>query len=189
MRYSLQLPRIEKNNLQGFLDPSLAKTQHLPPPCQLPDCNPASASLGLPVITQATVIPFAFSGYGGRSRYLTPIRCLDFEPRIGFAYTPSIEMLHAWVVRGGYGISHAPLTGQNRNPVPNFTTGAANYGETAGQTFTTPIPIGDGTSACPVTPLSSNPPFVPSIPVNQVLGLVNNPGGLGYGQPGKFPSG
>src|SRR6266481_1813213 len=187
LRYSLQLPRIEKNNLQGFLDPSLTKTMPLPSPCELPDCRPASASLGLPVITEATVIPFAFSGYGGRSQYLTPIHWLDFEPRVGFAYTPRIPVLHAWVVRGGYGISHAPLTGQNRNPVPNFTTGAANYGETAGQTFTSPIPVGDGTAAIPVTRLSSNPPFVPAIPANQVLGLVNNPSGLVYDNAVNFP--
>jgi len=187
MRYSLQLPRQEKNNLQGFLDPSLAQTVQLKTPCQLPDCKAASASTGLPVISQATVIPFAFDGFGGRSRYLTPIHWLDFEPRIGFAYTPGIPLLHAWVVRGGYGISHAPLTGQNRNPVPNFTTGAANFGETAGQTITTPIPVGDGTSAVPVTRLSSNPPFVPAISVNQALGLVNNPSGLVYGNAINFP--
>ena len=34
-----QLPRRELNNLQGFLDPSLAKTIQLPTPCQLPDCR------------------------------------------------------------------------------------------------------------------------------------------------------
>ena len=187
MRYSLQLPRTEKSNLQGFLDPSLAKTVQLPTPCQLPDCLPASASTGLPVITQTSIIPFAFSGYGGRSQYLTPIRWLDFEPRFGFAYTPSLPILHAWVIRGGYGLSHAPLTGQNRNPVPNFTTGAANYGETAGQTITTPIPIGDGTSAIPVTRLSSNPPYVPAVPVNDVLGLTNNPSGLVYNNAVNFP--
>lgn len=187
LRYSLQLPRTEQNNLQGFLDPSLATTQQLATPCQLPDCLPASASKGLPVVTQATVIPFAFSGYGGRSRYLTPIHWMNFEPRVGFAYTPRISLLHAWVVRGGYGLSHAPLTGQNRNPVPNFTTGAANYGETAGQTFTAPIPVGDGTTAIPVTRLTSNPPFVPAIPANQVLGLVNNPSGLVFGNAVNFP--
>ncbi|HEY3837062.1 MAG TPA: carboxypeptidase-like regulatory domain-containing protein [Bryobacteraceae bacterium] len=187
LRYSLQLPRIEKNNLQGFLDPSQTKTFQLPTPCQLPDCKASSASLGLPVVTQATEIPFAFSGMGGRSPYLTPIHWLDFEPRFGFAYTPSIALLHTWVVRGGYGISHSPLTGQNRNPVPNFTTGAANYGETAGQTYSTPIDVGNGTTAVPVTRLSSNPPYVPNVPVNQVLGLVNNPSGLVYGQAVNFP--
>ncbi|MDQ6678369.1 MAG: carboxypeptidase regulatory-like domain-containing protein, partial [Acidobacteriota bacterium] len=187
LRYSLQLPRTENNNLQGFLDPSQAKTTQLATPCQLPDCLPASAVTGLPVISQATVVPFAFSGYGGRSPYLTPIHWLDFEPRFGFAYTPSLSLLRAWVVRGGYGISHAPLTGQNRNPVPNFTSGAANYGETAGQTFTSPLPLGDGTTGIPVTRLSSNPPFVASLPVKQVLGLADNPSGLVYNTAVTFP--
>ncbi len=187
LRYSLQLPRIEKNNLQGFLDPSQAKTVQLPTPCQLPDCLPASASTGLPVVTQASVIPFAFSGYGGRSPYLTPIHWLDFEPRIGFAYSPRLSILQNWVVRGGYGISHSPLTGQNRNPVPNFTSGAANYGETAGQTYTTPVVASDGTTGIPVTRLSSNPPYVPAIQVKQVLGLNDNPSGLVYNAAVNFP--
>ena len=186
LRYSLQLPRTENNNLQGFLDPALAKTIQLATPCQLPDCKPASASTGLPVVTQATEIPFAFSGYGGRSRYLTPIRWLDFEPRFGFAYTPTLPILKEWVVRGGYGISHSPLTGQNRNPVPNFTTGAANYGETAGQTITTPLTVG-GVTGVPVTRLSSNPPYDPAVPANQVLGLANNSSGLVYTQAVNFP--
>ncbi len=186
MRYSLQLPRTEQNNLQGFLDPALAKTVPLLTSCQLPDCLTASASTGLPVVTQATVIPFAFSGYGGRSRYLTPIHWLNFEPRVGFAYTPKLPILKAWVVRGGYGISHAPLTGGNRNPVPNFTTGASNFSETAGQTSTTPLPVGDGTTAIPVTRLSSKPPFVPAVPLQQALGLAGNPSGLVYDQAVTF---
>jgi hypothetical protein len=186
LRYSLQLPRRELNNLQGFLDPSQAKTFQLSAPCQLPNCTAAGAATGLPAITQATEIPFAFSGYGGRSQYLTPIRWMDFEPRFGFAYTPKIRGLNAWVVRGGYGISHAPLTGQNRGPVPNFTTGAAAYSETAGQTITSPITVGSVTGV-PVTRLSSNPPYVAAQSINQVLGLVNNPSGLVYGQAINFP--
>ena len=187
LRYSLQLPRTENNNLQGFLDPSKAQTVPLATPCQLPDCLPASAATGLPIVSQATVIPFAFAGYGGRSRYLSPVHYLNFEPRFGFAYTPKLPYLRSWVVRGGYGISHAPLTGQNRNPVPNFTSGAANYGETAGQTITTPLPLGDGTTAVPVTRLSSNPPYVPNVPVKQILGLNNNPDGLVYNSAVNFP--
>jgi hypothetical protein len=186
-RYSLQLPRTEIHNLQGFLDPSLAKTVTLPTPCQLPDCRASSASLGLPVVSQATVVPFAFSGYGGRSRFLTPIHWLNFEPRFGFAYSPHVLGLNAWVIRGGYGLSHAPLTGQNRNPVPNFNTGAANYGETAGQTITTPIAVPGGSPSVPVTRLSSNPPYVPSIPLDQVLGLGNNPSGVVFDQAVNFP--
>jgi hypothetical protein len=187
LRYSLQLPRTEVHNLQGFLDPALSKTVSLSTPCQLPDCRAASASLGLPVVSQATLVPFAFSGYGGRSKYLTPVHWLDFEPRVGFAYTPKLFGLQSWVVRGGYGISHDPLTGQNRNPVPNFTTGAANYGETAGQTITAPIDVPGGTPSVPVTRLSSNPPYVPSVPLNQLLGLQNNPSGLVYNQAVNFP--
>ncbi len=179
LRYSLQLPRTELYNRQGFLDPSLARTVALPKPCQLPDCNPASASLGLPVITHVTEVPFAFSGYGGRSRYLTPIHWMNFEPRFGFAYTPRLLGFmgeNAWVLRGGYGLSHAPLTGQNRNPVPNFSGGAANYGENSGQT-----------NPAYVTRLGSNPPYDPGTPVEQVLGLVNNPSGLVYDQAINFP--
>ncbi|MBV9082396.1 MAG: hypothetical protein JOZ62_06975, partial [Acidobacteriaceae bacterium] len=176
LRYSLQLPRTEVNNLQGFLDPALAQTVALPKPCQLPDCQAASASTGLPVVTQATIIPFAFDGRGGRSRYLTPIKWLDFEPRFGFAYTPKVFGLHSWVVRGGYGISHSPLTGQNRNPVPNFTTGAANFGETAGQT-----------NPAYVTRIGTNPPYNPGVPFDQAVGLAAHPDGLIYDQALDFP--
>ncbi len=179
MRYSLQLPRTELYNHQGFLDPSLARTVQLSTPCPLPDCKASSAALGLGTITQAVEVPFAFSGYGGRSRYLTPIHWLNFEPRFGFAYTPHLPSFlgeNAWVIRGGYGISHSPLTGQNRNPVPAFTGGSATYGETAGQT-----------NQAYVTRLGSNPPYDPGTPVNQVLGLVNNPTGLVYDQAINFP--
>lgn len=176
LRYSIALPRTELYNHQGFMDPALAQTVQLPTPCQLPDCKSASASTGLPVITQATIIPFAFSGYAGRSRYLTPIHWLDFEPRFGFAYTPNFLGLNTWVVRGGYGISHAPLTGLNRNPVPNFTSGAANFGETSGQA-----------NPAYVERIGTNPPVNPAVDVNTLLGLVNNPTGVIYNGAINFP--
>jgi hypothetical protein len=176
LRYSLQLPRTELYNRQGFLDPALAKTVTLPKPCPLPDCAASSAALGLGTITQAVEVPFAFSGYGGRSRYLTPIHWLNFEPRFGFAYTPNFFGMTSWVIRGGYGISHAPLTGQNRNPIPAFSGGAATYGENAGQT-----------NPAYVTRLGSNPPYDPGVPVDQALGLVNNPSGLVYDNAINFP--
>ncbi len=168
LRYSLQLPRTELHNLQGFFDPSLAQTVNLPTPCPLPDCAASSAALGLGTITQATILPFAYSGYGGRSRYITPIHWLDFEPRFGFAYTPSLPGLHSWVLRGGYGISHAPLSGQNRNPVPNLG-GTYNIGENAGQQNT-----------AYVMRLGENPPANPFAPLDNVLGLTNNPSGVIY---------
>jgi hypothetical protein len=48
---------------------------------------------------------------------------MDFEPRFGFAWSPKfwdwLETKSA-VIRGGYGISHSPLTGNNRLPNPDF---------------------------------------------------------------------
>ena len=47
----------------------------------------------------------------------------DFEPRFGFAWSPHLSK---WaenkgaVIRGGYGISHLALTGNNRLPNPDF---------------------------------------------------------------------
>ncbi|HEY7179880.1 MAG TPA: TonB-dependent receptor, partial [Blastocatellia bacterium] len=54
----------------------------------------------------------------------------NFAPRFGFAYSPR---LFGWnensrfVVRGGYGLSHAPLTGMGRNPSPDFAAGTTGY--------------------------------------------------------------
>ncbi len=175
LRYSLQLPRTEVHNLQGFFDPSLAQTVTLPTPCPLPDCKAASAAYGLGTVTQATILPFAYSGYGGRSRYLTPIHWLDLEPRFGFAYTPSFFGMHSWVLRGGYGISHSPLTGQNRNPVPSLG-GTYNVGETAGQQ-----------NSAYVMRLGENPPADPFSTVDAVLGLTNNPSGVIYNNAINIP--
>src|SRR5579884_939574 len=168
LRYSLQLPRTEEYNHQGFFDPSLAQTVNLPSPLTLPTGQ---------VITQATEVPFAFSGYGGRSRYLTPIKWLDFEPRFGFSWQPAQSGFWNWVIRGGYGISHAPLTGNNRQPVPNFAAGSPNYGETAGQV-----------NPNYVMRLSSNPPYDPFVPPNQILQLTDNPSGLVYAGAINFPA-
>ena len=124
VRYSLQLPRTEKYNRQGQFMPELAKEFPLPSPVTLVDGR---------VITTALVPPFAFSGLGGRSRYLFPVEKMNFEPRFGFAWTPH---LFGWnkedklIVRGGYGISHVPLTGLNRNPSPDFAAGTLTFGLT-----------------------------------------------------------
>jgi hypothetical protein len=60
--------------------------------------------------------------------------------------------------------------------VPNFTIGAANFGESAGQA-----------NPAYVTRLGSNPPVNPPVPVDQVLGLANNPSGLIYNGALNFP--
>jgi hypothetical protein len=145
LRYSLQYPRREVHNLQGVFRPDLAQTVTLTDAQR----RAAATGLGVPtaspipdyVPTTALIPPFAFSGRGGRSEYLTPIDYLGFEPRFGFAWQPKMKIFgldlekRSMVVRGGYGISHAPLTGNNRNPNPDFggfitpgtilTTGAA----------------------------------------------------------------
>ncbi|MBS1812264.1 MAG: carboxypeptidase regulatory-like domain-containing protein [Acidobacteria bacterium] len=129
LRYSLQLPRSEKYNRQGVFRPDLAQS------VQLTDVQRRAIATGLGIATTAaipatvptTVLipPFAYSGRGGRSRYLLPIQYKDFEPRFGFAWSPTQFAWmreHHFVIRGGYGLSHAPLNGQNRTPSPDFGT-------------------------------------------------------------------
>lgn len=157
MRYSLQFPRTEKYNHQGVFLPEQAQSFPLAKPLTLANGQ---------TLTSALVPPFAFDGYGGRSKYLWPVNYTDFEPRFGFAWVPK---LFGWngaarfVVRGGYGLSHAPLTGQNRLPNPNFGVPSTTYSETSGQ-------------ANPnyAMRLSSNPPQVTPLTFNQIVNVPSN---------------
>jgi hypothetical protein len=110
LRYTVQLPRTEKYDHQGIFMPELAQEYTLPAPVTLADGR---------VITTAVVPPFAYAGRGGRSKYVFPIEWLNFEPRLGFAWTPRGHE-DALAVRGGYGLSHVALTGNNRLPNPDF---------------------------------------------------------------------
>ncbi|HKF58653.1 MAG TPA: carboxypeptidase-like regulatory domain-containing protein, partial [Blastocatellia bacterium] len=155
LRYSLQLPRTEKNNLQGVFMPELAKS--------FPLSQPITLITGQ-VVTSALVPPFAYAGRGGRSQYLTPIEWTDFEPRLAFAWSPKLfDRQNTFLIRGGYALSHAPLTGNNRLPNPDF-------GATTNVTTTATGSSGtvDPTSALR---LSSNPPFLKSITPAQALGI------------------
>ncbi|MFN7929422.1 MAG: carboxypeptidase regulatory-like domain-containing protein, partial [Blastocatellia bacterium] len=129
LRYALQLPRYEKYDRQGTFRTDLTQT------VALTDVQRRAIATGLGIATTAaipTTVPtnvlipaFAYSGRGGRSRYLLPVQYKDFEPRFGFAWSPNgLAWLrdHHFVVRGGYGLSHAPLNGQNRTPSPDFGT-------------------------------------------------------------------
>ncbi len=179
LRYSLQYPRVEKNNLQGVFRPDLARPQ------TLTDAQRRATATGLGIPTTApipsyvptTVLlpPFAFSGRGGRSRYLTPVDYLGFEPRFGFAWSPKFFKWgedRSMVIRGGYGLSHLTLTGNNRLPNPDFGafTGVSTLanGSTVGGT-------GDPTQ--PVR-LTGNPPFIAGGSIDAVLGTDAN--GLVY---------
>ncbi len=170
LRYSLQGPRTEAHNLQGYFVPS--KGQAFPildakgNPATLTEVttlgsNPTKLKLSTP-ISSVYAPAFAYSGVAGNSRYQTPINWADFEPRFGFAYTPRLFGLSKFVLRGGYGLSHAPLTGQNRQPIPNF----------GGFTNLNPV------SSDFAMRLSSNPPsLVPQTP-QQAVGVTNAVNGL-----------
>ena len=180
MRYSLQLPRTEKNDLQGVF--RLDKTQTV----TLTDAQrrATATGLGVPttspipsvVPTQAVIPGFAFAGKGGNSRYMTPTDWWGFEPRFGFAWSPQLWKWGAdrgFVVRGGYGLSHLPLTGNNRAPNPDFFSFQQAVTLAAGSTsgFTA-----DGTQ--PVS-LSYNPPLGINADVFSRLNI--NPDGLNFG--------
>ena len=140
LRYSLQYPRSEKHNLQGVFRPDITQTVPLTdaqrrtlatnlgfaPTVAIPDYVP----------TSVTLPAFAFSGRGGRSKYITPVDYWGFEPRFGFAWQPKMKLFgfdleqRSVVLRGGVGISHFPLTGNNRSPNPDFG-GFVEPGQTA----------------------------------------------------------
>lgn len=192
-RYSLQFPRTEKNNLQGIFRPDLAQT------VTLTDAQRRATATGLGIATSAAIpgyvpttvqVPiFAFAGRGGRSRYLVPVDYKAFEPRFGFAWSPKFLKFAAdrsTVIRGGYGISHAPLTGNNRNPNPDFGGFQAVSTLANGSTV--------GGTADPTQPvrLSTNPPFVSSTSLDQTLGItsdglitLNSLGVPGFAAPGE----
>ena len=171
LRYQLQYPRTEKNDLQGSFRPDLSQR------VTLTDAQRRATATGLGVATNqpipATVPtsvlipPFAFAGRGGRSRYLTPVDYLGFEPRFGFAWSPK---LFKWaedrslVIRGGYGISHATLTGNNRLPNPDFGafTGVSTLanGSTVGGTAEPTQPVR----------LTGNQPFIAGGSIDTTLG-------------------
>jgi len=107
LRYQFQSPRWEKFNRQGQLN-----LENL-------EANPFALDAGgKPLMAPV----FEFSGFGDRSRYLTPPQYSNFEPRFGLAWVPNLGFTqnHKLVVRGGYGITHATVTGRNRVPFPNL---------------------------------------------------------------------
>lgn len=163
LRYSLQLPRIEKNDLQGVFNIENAQTVTLTD-VQRRAIASGTGGLGIPaanpipdyIPTTARIPIFEYAGRGGRSRYIVPIAKRNFEPRFGFAYSPKFWGFMTErnaVIRGGYGISHAPITGNNRNPSPDFfsfqAASTAVNGSTAGFTADPTQPVS----------LSYNPPL------------------------------
>jgi hypothetical protein len=110
LRYQYQSPRWEKFNRQGQVN---LDRLELNPFVYLPGTS-TPAGYSAPV--------FEYAGFNGRSRYLTPPQKDVFEPRFGFAWTPGFDWNSArkFVLRGGYGITHGTLMGNDREPMPNI---------------------------------------------------------------------
>ena len=175
MRYSLQLPRGERHNQQGAFRPDLAqnvpitaaqRTAIITGLGAIQGTTPGYDAIVAQIPTSVSIPVFALAGRGGRSKYLVPIDYKAFEPRFGFAWSPKFWKLaeqRGAVVRGGYGISHAPITGNNRLPNPDFggfqgVSTLAN-GSTVGGTAFPGQPVR----------LSGNPPSIPSATFEQAL--------------------
>jgi hypothetical protein len=154
VRYTLQMPRTEKYNHQGVYRPDLAKSYPLSTPMTLADGS---------VLSSIMVPPFAYSGLGGNSRYLTPTDYTDFEPRFGFAWSPGFLQSHRVTIRGGYGLSHAPVNGANRLPQPDFSNTTNAYSPTTGQVNPNYI-----------MRLGENPPLLTAITPDQAVGAPSN---------------
>jgi hypothetical protein len=155
VRYNLELPRTEKYDNQGVFRPDLAQSVALPSPLALQDGE---------VIKSTLVAPFVFAGRGGNSRYLYPADYMDFEPRFGFAWSPGFLEGHHVTIRGGYALSHAPLSGTFRLPQPDFG---------ATQAFTSTVP---STTANPnfILRLGENPPLLTAVTPTQAINAPAN---------------
>ena len=172
LRYSLEMPRTEKYDHQGVFRPDLATTVNVPQPIIL--SNGTALPSGLSP-TSTSVVPFQFVGKGGEARYLYNPDYKDFEPRVGFAWSPDFSWNKSRniVLRGGYGISHVPVNGFNRLPRPDFSTSP---------TFTFPQANQVNTSF--LLRLGSNPPSLIPLTADQALGIppngLNTMGSLNY---------
>ena len=130
VRYAVQMPRTEKNNMQGVFRPDLAVSQVLTDTQRRAIATAAGVQATDPipsyVPTDAKIVPFAFSGRGGRDRNIVPVDWSGIEPRLGFAWNPKMKVFGldtdklALVVRGGFGVSHFPINGNNRSAFPDF---------------------------------------------------------------------
>jgi hypothetical protein len=94
VRYNVETPRMEKNGMQGSFVPNVQGTLN-----------------GQPVSGA-----FAFSGQEGLRNTLWPTNYKGVEPRIGFAYAPTVRTS----VRASYSLMHTPLTGVSNSVLPDL---------------------------------------------------------------------
>lgn len=130
VRYAVQMPRTEDNDLQGVFRPDLAVDQTLTDTQRRAIATAAGVLAADPipsyVPTVSKIVPFAFSGRGGRAKNIVPVDYSGVEPRLGFAWSPKMKVFGidteklSLVVRGGFGVSHVPINGNNRGANPDF---------------------------------------------------------------------
>jgi hypothetical protein len=154
LRWSVQMPRTEKYDNQGVYRPDLAENVPLATPLRLADGE---------VINSIKVPPFVFSGRGN-SRYLWPTDYKGIEPRFGFAWSPRLLESRHLTLRGGYGLSHAPVTGSFRLPTPDFGA-TSNFASTIPSTTVNPQYV---------MRLGENPPVLSGGSVAQTIAAPSN---------------
>jgi len=189
LRYSLQLPRTEANNLQGVFRPDLAIEQTLTDAQRRAIATAAGIQTTDPiptyVATTAKIVPFAFSGQGGRSKHLIATDWKAWEPRLGFAWSPNMKIFGidteklSLVIRGGFGVSHLPINGNNRSANPNFG-GFATASTLKPANATAAASSGTGDPLQPIRLNGNNPSQGSSTPLNTLLGTDGN--GMVFGR-------
>jgi hypothetical protein len=183
LRYSLQKPRTEANDNQGVFRPDLAIDQTLTDAQRRAIATASGVQTTDPipsyVPTSTKIIPFAFSGQGGRSRYIVPVDWNVWEPRFGIAWSPRMKIFgfdaqkHSLVIRGGFGLSHAPINGNNRSASPDF--GGFTTASTLGPTTTaTNASSGGVDNTSPIRFTGNNALQGSSTPLNILLGTDSN---------------
>lgn len=148
LRWQYNSPRAEKNNRQASIDLD----------------TPVALTNALGKVTGYT-FNYVYSGLSG-SDYIEPAHKKDFEPRLGFAWTPNWPIVgrNRLVLRGGYGISHALTSGRGRNPIPAFGTGSAGSWNYTQWTGAGARPLTQGVDPNYLVSLGRNVPVVKSDP-------------------------
>lgn len=201
MRYAVQMPRTEDDNLQGVFRPDLSVDQTLTDAQRRAIATAAGVLAADPipsyVPTSAKIVPFAFSGRGGRSRHIVPIDYGAFEPRLGFAWSPRMKIFgietekYSFVIRGGFGVSHFPINGNNRSASPDFggftTPGTLKPTITIvnGQPVQSPASGGTDDTLQPIRLNGNNPIQGSSTPLDTLLGT--DPNGLVFAKAVVIP--
>jgi hypothetical protein len=162
LRYDVTLPRTDRHNRQDWFDPKATS------PLNGGSLTYTDAVTGQPVDIQLRGGE-VFASSSQRTNYVTDWH--DFQPRFGFAYKFTPEM----VVRGGYGMYY----GQSRSGV----TGVVPYGGQGFNQYTDVVTTYQNDGATPYLHLGNPFPNGLIQPSGNSLGLMND---VGFGANGPL---